>query len=381
MINKERMTRTFLDLVRIDSLSRKEGAMAARLRAELEALGLQVAVDGAGRVVGGETGNVIARLPGDPSVPPFLLSAHMDTVGPGEGIRPIVEHDRIETDGTTVLGGDDKSGIAIILELLHHLKESKVRHGDIEVAFTICEEVGLLGAKHLDYGLLKARTGLVLDSPSPLELTVQAPTADHIRVTVEGKESHSGVAPEKGVSAIVIAAKAIARMKLGRIDHETTANIGTIAGGIADNIIPAKVVAVGEARSLDESKLVAQTAHMCDCFERSATAMKGKVTIEAERAYPSVSVPKDSQLAKLVAKAARNLGKTLKFRSAGGASDANIFYNRGLEAVDLGTGMRDIHTVHEWLDLPDFYLSAELVLEALKLHAAAPTKRKTNAKA
>jgi tripeptide aminopeptidase len=298
----------------------------------------------------------------------------MDTVGPGEGIRPIVEKDRIVTDGKTILGGDCKSGIAVIIELIHQLQEQNLPHGDIEIALTICEEVGLLGAKHLDYSLIRAKTGLVLDSPHPLELTVRAPTADHLRFTVEGLEAHSGVEPEKGVSAIQIAAKAIAGMKLGRIDKETTANIGKIQGGLADNIIPPRVVAEGEARSLKESKLEAQTKHMCDCFERAAAELKGSVEAQVERAYPAVDMREDSKLAKLCAKAAKNLGKELKFRSAGGASDANIFFNRALEVADLGTGMRSIHTVRESLDLRDFYLCAELTLEVLKLHASKPAK-------
>jgi tripeptide aminopeptidase len=157
-------------------------------------------------------------------------------------------------------------------------------------------------------------------------------------------------------------------MKLGRIDPETTANIGRIEGGIADNIVPPKVVAFGEARSLKPSKLKAQTRHMGECFEEAARALKGRVKVEAESAYPALSVPKTARIARLASQAARNLGRTLAFRRAGGASDASILFNRGIEITDIGTGMRDIHTVREWLDLPEFFLSAEIVLEVLRLH-------------
>lgn len=359
----------FLDLVRIDSLSRKEGKVAQKLASDLKNLGLEVESDDAGKKVGGDVGNLIARLPGDPKLPAFLLSAHMDTVGPGEGIKPIVKGDKVATNGTTILGADCKSGLAVIFEALNQLVERDLPHGDVELAITICEEVGLLGAKHLDVRRFKSKLGLVLDSMDPLELTYQAPTADHMTYTVLGRESHSGSAPEKGVSAIQIAARAIASMKLGRVDAETTANIGILNGGIADNIIPPKAVAVGEARSLKTAKLEAQSRHMRRCFEQAARALKGKVQVQQARAYPAVNIPKDAAISRLTARAAKNLGKTLRFRRSGGASDANVLFNRGLEIADIGCGMRDIHTVREWLDLNDFQVSAELVLETLRLVA------------
>ncbi|MEK7879291.1 MAG: M20/M25/M40 family metallo-hydrolase, partial [candidate division NC10 bacterium] len=171
MINRERLVSEFLELVRISSLSKKEGAIARRLCQTLEAMGAQVEVDDAGQKVGGETGNVIARFPGTiPSAPPLLLSAHMDTVVPGENVKPIIEGDVVRTDGATVLGGDDKSGIVAILEAVRVLRERQIPHGDLELVFTICEELGLLGAKHLDVSRLRARTGLVLDSDGVDEL-------------------------------------------------------------------------------------------------------------------------------------------------------------------------------------------------------------------
>src|SRR5579863_1496274 len=246
-VNRERLTNLFLELVRIDSLSRHERDVALRLQRELESLGAQCRYDNAGERVRGNTGNLIARIEGNVvGVAPLLICAHMDTVSPGEGVKPIVEGDIIRTDGTTVLGGDDKSGCAIICEVLHQLREQNIPHGPIDAVFTVCEEIGLQGARNLDLSLLRAREGLVFDSDSPGYLFVRAAGAQGLRFTVRGYEAHAGMAPERGLSAIRIAAEAIAAMRLGRIDDETTANLGTIQGGRAGNIVPNEVVVRGE---------------------------------------------------------------------------------------------------------------------------------------
>ena len=217
-INKDRLRAYLLDLVQIDSHSREEAGVAARLRADLEALGLEVEIDDAGEKVGGDTGNVICRIKGTvPDAPPIFLAAHMDTVVPGKGVKPVVDGDIIRTDGTTVLGGDDKSGVAIIVECIRTLKEKNIPHSDIDAVFTICEEVGLLGAKHLDMERIRSKYGLVLDSDDIGYLFTRAPSSDHMEFVVHGLEAHAGVCPENGISAIQIAAEAITKMKLGQI--------------------------------------------------------------------------------------------------------------------------------------------------------------------
>jgi tripeptide aminopeptidase len=378
-INRERLRQYLLDLVQIDSHSREEGQVAARIRADLEALGVEVTVDDAGEKVGGETGNVIARIKGTvPDAPPIFIAAHMDTVVPGKGVKPVIDGDIIRTDGTTVLGGDDKSGCAIIVECIRTLKERNIPHSDIDAVFTICEEVGLLGAKHLDLEGIRSRYGLVLDSDDIGYLFTKAPAADHMEFVVHGLESHAGVAPENGISAIQIAAEAIANMKLGRIDHETTANVGVIEGGAATNIIPNRVVLRAEARSHDDAKLDAQTEHMRQALRDAAA--KRTVVVDGEtvtarvedhvtREYHSMNVPDDSTIVQLVMKAAGNLNHQVKTLATGGGCDANVFNKRGLEVANLGTGMQAIHTVKEWLDVKDLYRSADVVLEILKLNA------------
>src|SRR5919199_765788 len=279
MINEERIKNLLLELVQIDSVSREEREVAQRIKAYCEELGAEVFIDDAGSKVGGNTGNVIARFPGTiHSAEPIMMSAHMDTVVPGRGVKPVVEGDIIRTDGTTVLGGDDKSGVAVILETIRSLQEQNIPHAPIDAVFSICEEVGLLGAKHLDMSKLRARYGLVFDSDDPGFLFTKGPSANHFEFRVYGLESHAGVAPEQGISAIKIAAEAIHNMKLFRIDDETTANIGVIEGGKATNIITNFVRLVGEARSLSEEKLKAQCDHMVKCFEEAAA--KYEVTVE-----------------------------------------------------------------------------------------------------
>ena len=381
MIDRTRLVAEFLELVRIDSLSKREGRIAKRLGETLTGLGATVEEDDAGQKVGGEAGNLLAKLPGTaPGAPALLLCAHMDTVVPGENVKPVVSGDVIRTDGTTVLGGDDKSGLVAILETLRVLREDRIPHGPIDVLFTICEEYGLLGAKHFDAGRLRARTGLVLDVDGACELVVRAPAANKMVFTVHGLEAHAGVCPEQGISAIKVAGEAIAAMRLGRIDAETTANLGLIEGGLAVNIVPNRVRLRGEARSLSLEKLEAQTDHMRRCFEEAAAGHRTRVgerlhtaraETRVERDYDRLDLPVDAPIVRLTERAAANLGKPFTTRATGGGSDANVLNGRGLQVANLACGMREIHTVNEWIDVKDMVATTELLLETVRLHAGA----------
>jgi tripeptide aminopeptidase len=378
MINQERIKNLLLELVQIDSVSREERDVARRIKQLCEEMGAEVFIDDAGERVGGNTGNVIARFPGTiTTAEPIMMSAHMDTVVPGRGVKPVIEGDIIRTDGSTVLGGDDKSGCAVILETIRCLQEQNIPHAPIDAVFSICEEVGLLGAKHLDVSKVRAKYGIVFDSDDPGFLFTKGPSANHFEFKIHGLESHAGVAPEQGISAIIIAAEAIAAMKLGRIDEETTANIGAIQGGEATNIITNLVTLKGEARSLDDSKLEAQTAHMVKCLEDAAAkyevtvdgvTTRASVESEVTREYYAMDVPDDSRVVRLVIEAASRMGLDVKTLASGGGCDANIFNKRGIECANLGTGMRAIHTVKEWLDVKDMYASAEMTLEIMRLN-------------
>jgi tripeptide aminopeptidase len=352
---------TFLTLVRIDSLSGDEGAVADRLRGYLHDAGCQVWSD--------HVGNLLARRAGHEAgsmLPPLLLSAHMDTVEPGHGIQPRIVDGVVRSDGTTILGADDKAGVAAILTALRQTNGTGASCCPIEVVFSVQEEVGLVGAKHLDLTQLAAKTAIVMDSAGPVgSIVARAPSQDTMTIEITGQASHAGVAPEQGVSAIVVASKAIAGMRLGRIDPETTANIGVIRGGMATNIIPAHVTMRGEARSLDEARLAAQTAHMRECFETAARELGAKVEFWVERSYSAINLSPESAVVRRVSRAMAATGVAATLISTGGGSDANIFMGAGIETANLGFGMMGPHSVEEHIAIADLEQAASILIAVL----------------
>lgn len=379
MISKERMTEHLMNLIRIDSPSKKEKDVALMLEEDMQKLGAECIFDDVGEKIEGNIGNLIVKVKGNNDAPTFFLSSHMDTVAPGLGIKPRIENGIMRSDGTTILGSDDKSGVSIIVEVIKTLKEQNIPHGDIEVAFTICEEIGLLGAKYIDTSLFKSKYGIVLDSSTPKRLVLKCPTSDVAVFKVYGLEAHAGLCPENGINSIKIVSDAIANMKIGRIDHETTSNIGIIAGGVATNIIPNYVMVKGEARSHNNDKLDKEIAHMCKCFndaaEKYSIVLDGKtikptVKIEIERVYEKMDVSPEAKITKMVDEAVANLGHEIEHHTTGGGCDANYFNNMGIECVNLGTGMYELHTVNEHVIMDEFYRSADIVLETLKLNAS-----------
>ncbi len=373
MINRQRITEEFSRLAAIASPSRKEGEIAVYLQERLRRLGAEIFIDNAGEKVGGECGNLIARFaPVQHSGPAFMLSAHMDTVEPATGVCPVLRNGLFTSAGDTILGADDKAGIAEIIEALEVIRERQLPHPPLEVVVTICEEVGLLGAKLLDHTRLAATRGLALDTSGVDLLIHQAPAANKLHVEITGREAHAGIAPEKGISAIEVAARGIAVMRLGRIDAETTANIGTIAGGQATNIVARTVVLEGEARSHDPEKLARQTAHMVTCLEEAGRQpvrevdgrrIEAEVRAEVVAEYPRMVVPADAEIVQLVVAAGARLGRPVEVRAAGGGSDANIFNSYGIETVILGTGMTHVHSVNESVSVDDMVRVAELLVE------------------
>lgn len=367
MINRNRLVDEFLGLVKIDSLSLKERKMCDELKGKLEALGYKPIEDDAGEKTGGECGNIICTVKGSKEVPAVLVAAHMDTVVPGIGKKPVVDGDIIKTDGTTILGGDDAAGIAIILETLKVLKEENIPHGDIQIAFTIAEEIGLRGAKNLDISKIYAKYGFILDGDGKIGCAaVKAPSQNKIHAVIKGKAAHAGMEPENGISAISILADAISSMKLGRIDEETTANIGIIKGGVATNIICDHVEIEGEARSRQASKLEAQTDHMRECFEKAASKWGGQVDFQAEQEYPSFDIKRDSAIVRILESAAQAGGFKFEAITTGGGSDTNIFNSRGIEAVDLSIGMAKVHSVNEQISITDMVNAVSFLIEIIK---------------
>lgn len=367
VINKERMIAEFLQLAGIDSLSGNERQMADTIKNILSSLGIESCEDGASKATGGNAGNVFARIKGNKDVPAILLMAHMDTVAPGIGKKPVIEGDIIKTDGTTVLGGDDLAGVECILEVIKVIKENNITHGDIEVLFTVAEESGLVGVKHFDFGKSQAKYCFVLDGGVEIgKVSLIAPSHNKIDVEIIGKASHAGVEPEKGINAIAVAAKAIANMKIGRIDEETTANIGIINGGQATNIVCDRVAVKGEARSRNMDKLQEQTKHMKECFVKAAEEAGAKLEFHAELEYPAYNIPKDSQIVNILKKAASQSSLELICEATGGGSDANIVNDRGIPAVVLSVGMDKVHSVEEQIKISDLAKAAEFLLNIIK---------------
>lgn len=363
LVNRERLVNEFLELVKIDSLSRKEREMANALKAKLEDMGFAAEEDGAGSKIGGNAGNIICKVPGNIDVPAVLLMAHMDTVEPGIGKSPVVEGDIIKTDGKTVLGGDDAAGIECILEAVRILKENSLQHGDIYIVFSVAEECGLLGAKNLELKDIKARYAFVMDNGGEIgEVAVRAPSQNHIDVKIWGKASHAGLEPEKGINAIQIASEAIANMKLGRIDEETTANIGIIKGGQATNIVCESVDIKAEVRSRNEEKLKAQTEHMKNCFEKAALKFGGEVVFNSELLYPAFNVSEDDEIITILKKASAKTGIPLKLVPTGGGSDTNIINSKGIKAVDVSVGMDKVHSQKEQISIKDMIKSVEFLV-------------------
>lgn len=368
-MNIDRLTSQFMDYVRISSPSYKEGTFAKVLEKDLKEIGFEVITDNAFEKAGSDTGNLIGYLKGNKDVEPIMFCAHMDTVTPCENIEPIIEDGIIKSKGNTILSADDKAGIVSILEGIRYIKANNIPHGDIEVVFTICEEVGLYGSKYLDYSKIKSKMAFVLDTGGEVGgVVVQGPAQAQIHAKFHGKSSHAGGSPEKGISAIQVAARAIDNMNLLRIDEETTANVGTIKGGSATNIVADYAEAEFEARSLDDEKLKKQIKHMAYTMSKAANDFNAKVEIEVENAYPTFLVEENDPILKLVQKSMESINLPYEPCSTGGGADSNIFNGKGITAVTLAIGMYDVHTLNEYISIDDLVKTSRLVASIIDNH-------------
>lgn len=367
MINKERVLELFLELVRIDSPSLQEKDVASFLRRKMEEKGYEVWEDKAGEACGGNCGNLIVKVPGKGDGTPVAFSAHMDCVQPCIGVDPIVDGDIVRSAGDTVLGSDDKAGIAMIIEAMTHLEEEGIGHPDIYFVFSICEESGMHGAKNMDTSLLPVKDVVILDSSgAPGTIVVEAPAKAGIKMTFLGKSAHAGIAPEDGISAIQIASEAISRMNLLRISKNTTANLGRIEGGAATNIVTDTVTVTAEARSSQDESLNAQLEHMEKCCSDAVKKIGGDYRFEYEISYPALHVADDSPILERVEECCRRIGVEPSRVSTGGGSDANILYGKGYNAVTLGIGMSKVHTTDEFIEIKSLTGCAEFVAEIMK---------------
>lgn len=367
-IDQNRLVEEFINLVKISSPSLKEREVMDYIIKVCKDLGLEFYEDSIAEKIGGDSGNLILHKKGNKDVPAVLLMAHVDTVSPGIDVNPIINGDIITSDGTTILGSDDKAGVAIILEVIRALSENDISYGDIEVVFTVGEEIRLLGSRHMDYSRIKAKYGFILDSGGEVgTYTTKAPYHNDFQIFITGKAAHAGIEPEKGVSAVKIAADAISEMPFGKIDHETTLNVGYINGGGATNVVTEKVLLKGEVRSRDEKKLKTVTDSIMDIFNEKAKMHKGECKFDINPAYSGYIVFPDSKIVSFLEKGAKACGVTMNPKESGGGSDTNNVNEAGIEAVDMGIGMTDVHSVNESIKISTMVKAVEYLVEIIKV--------------
>ncbi|MDY0360785.1 MAG: M20/M25/M40 family metallo-hydrolase [Desulforegulaceae bacterium] len=382
MINESRLKQIFEDLVKIDSPSGHEKDVCVWIKNYLENLGIRTKEDNAAQILNTESNNLIGYFDGNKELPAIMLCAHMDTVEPGRGIEPIFENGIFKSKGNTILGADDKSAIAVILEVMNVVREKNLSSCPIDLVFTVYEEGGLKGAYALDTSLLRAGFGYIPDSTDPEGIVESSPSCSRIVFEITGKSSHAGAEPEKGVNAIIAASKALSKIESGRIDDETTCNIGLIKGGKATNIVPDKVVIEAEARSHNPKKLEKVIENMKSVFEKTIMEEKEKsldknypeLEIKVEDDFKYVFLSRDEPVFKLAHQAGKNLGFDLKGKRVGGGSDANVFFHKGIKAAVIGTGMKKIHTIDEYIELKDMVECAKLILEIINIYSSGKTE-------
>jgi tripeptide aminopeptidase len=362
----------FLDLAAMPSPPGQERAIADRVAAELRAMGLGVDEDDAGARIDSTTGNLYCRLAPLVEGTPLFFCAHLDTVPPVGPIEPVVEDGIVRNAAATILGADNKSAVVAMVEATRRIVDERRQHAGIELVFTPKEEVGLRGAEAFDSTRLHARVGYVYDQAGPIgEVILGAPHAVALEITFRGQAAHAGMAPEEGRSAIAAAARAIADMRLGRIDEETSANVGTIEGGVARNIVPDACVLHAEARSHDESKLADVVQEMLDACSFAASLTGCEVETQVERSYRGYRFRRDDEPIRLARAALERTGTVPTFALSGGGADANVFNLRGLACVNLANGMAEIHSPQEHIAVADLERMVDVTLALVEEARAA----------
>ena len=344
----------FAELAAVPSPPGEERAVADLVSRYLQDCGLDVDEDGCGPQIGSTIGNLYTRIEPTAAGEPLLLCAHLDTVPPTGAIEPVLDDGVVRNAAGTILGADNKSAVAAMLEATRAIVAERRPQAGIELLFTPKEEVGLIGAYAFDHTRLRARTGYVYDQAAPIGVVILgAPYSQSLEVTFHGRAAHSGMQPEDGRSAIAAAARAISEFRLGRVDEDSTANVGTISGGTATNIVPEWCTFVAEARSQDERKLADLIQEMQDAITFAAGIAECDVETKARKSYRGYRFAKSDRAVALAVGALTRSGHAVTYELSGGAADANVFNERGLEVVNLGNGMADIHTPAEHISVAD----------------------------
>lgn len=366
-VNTRRLVDTFAALVAVDSPSFGERAMADVLRDRLAALGIACTEDNAGKTLGGSAGNLFARVPGTLDRPAVLLCMHMDTVEPAKGKRAVQHEDgRITSTGDTVLGADDLTGVAAILEVLETLQERKIPHRPIELLFTVAEEPYCAGVRHFDFTQCTAKTGYVLDLTGAVgTAAIAAPTILSFTVEIEGRAAHAGFAPETGVHAIAVAAAGLAQLTQGRLEPGTTLNVGRIAGGTAANIVPERCTLSGEIRSMRHERAVELYETLCALFRTEAERVGASVQTTCDIPLHAYRASEDGEAAQRFIRACVATGLSAQFVETFGGSDNAALQQHGIDGLVVANAMFQCHSTHEYTTADDLRKTAELLYALL----------------
>jgi len=361
-INRDRLVRTFTELAEIPSPSWQEKEVMNYIIKRFRRLGGVCSTYPCG-----ESHNLLIKIPGESNRSTILLSGHMDTVTPCDNVKVKVTATKITSDGTSVLGSDDKAAIAVFIEAFEYVKENSISHGPVEILLTCAEELGLKGIKGFDLSLLSAKYGFVFDSSGNIgRIVVKAPYHSNMKIAIKGKASHAGMAPEKGISAIKVLSEIITKLPSGRIDEESSCNVGIISGGRATNIIPEDAACALEVRSIDRKKMVSIEKQVRETVKNVCSAWGAKSGITRTLEYSGFTISHDEKVAMYTAEAMKRIKIKPSFVSMGGGSDTNIINSSRIRAINLSCGMEKIHSTEEFITIANLEKGAQLVLSILE---------------
>ncbi len=356
-MDEKRLVNRFMQMVAIPSESGQEHEFIAWLQKVLsDEFGAECTLDG--------YGNLIAKLSAKDSsrAAPVLFGVHADTVSPGKGILPKLEDGVFCSHGDTVLGADDKAGIAELLEALGCASS----HPPLEIVVTREEEKGLAGAKNLDFALLESQCGFLLDMDAIDAVVIGGPSRMTIDVRVTGRAAHAGMEPEKGISAIRAAALAITKLREGWVDEDTTVNVGVMAGGENRNGVPERAIVRAECRSRIHERCLAESEHLKQVFEMAAREAGAAVQVDMELAYKAIQIPEDAPVVGVARRAVEAVGLTPNVQVICGGTDASVYNNKGIQTVVVGTGARDEHSTREHIRVEDMKLAVRMLTHILE---------------
>lgn len=361
-INSKRLIKTFTELVQIPSPSWEEHHVIDYIIDRLKKIHIT-----AKRIKCGKSYNLLISIKGQKNVLPVLFSAHTDTVTPCNNIKPIISETRITSDGTSILGSDDKSAIAMFIEGLHYIKENSMPHGPIEILLTCAEEIGLLGIKNFKFSLVKSKLAFVFDSAGSVgKIIVQAPYHFKMKISIRGKAAHAGMEPEKGINAITVLAKIITALPVGRIDTETTLNAGIISGGRATNIVPDEAECHLEIRSLNNEKAYHYEQEVRKIVSQITQDNRARHKITSSLEYSGYSIHVKEYIAQVAQRSMKRVGMKPSFEVSGGGSDTNIINTHGIKAINLSSGMQKPHSTAEYINIKDLVKGTELMLSIIE---------------